>query len=464
VAQTWALVVGIEKFLDAGFGPIAYTESFCKTLSEALVTAGVEKARQVVVTGSMATKAVLESRLRSLQKSVTKGDTLLVFVTTHGLGELLACWDTQVNDTKLTSLGVSDFLEALDETKAGQVAVFFDVAGLSEFTVSGKVAAMISTSDDEESHATAGLKASLFGSLLVDALSGRAMKALTPEGHFTARSFLGYLTDELPRLLRKHFDTSARQTPQLLGEADGTLVDLSHRLGGDVGGILRDPSRLLRVAFRTESLERVKDLTDFRKGFQMPDNASPSSRKFIARLASSDVKTDVDAMFEQIREAFGYKRKDMDVTHGNDGIGQIRTPDFEYTVTAVLDSADPSKVKWTRELGRLVDVGFVRSAGFDTVFGKLFDQFFFAFAQPLDLESLIDRLEDTTIAGMKLHGASDGESCEITLAGFTGRLTVNRFSLVVRGRSGNSAGLLDLFLTFLTHVGPLGEPLMLTGK
>ena len=57
----------------------------------------------------------------------------------------------------------------------------------------------------------------------------------------------------------------------------------------------------------------------------------------------------------------------------------------------------------------------------------------------------------------KVHVASDGGSCDIALAGFAGRVTVDRHTLTVRGRAGNSAGLLDQFLAFLRTVGPLGE-------
>ena len=57
--------------------------------------------------------------------------------------------------------------------------------------------------------------------------------------------------------------------------------------------------------------------------------------------------------------------------------------------------------------------------------------------------------------------ASDGAACDVTLAGFAGRVTVTRHALTVRGRGVQSAGLLDQFLAFMSAVGPLGEPLML---
>jgi hypothetical protein len=111
----------------------------------------------------------------------------------------------------------------------------------------------------------------------------------------------------------------------------------------------------------------------------------------------------------------------------------------------------------------LADAGFVRGVGFEAVFGSTFDQLAFEFAKPVDVEALIDKLEDDTPAGVTLHVESDGGAFELSLAKFAGRVRVERTALTVRGRAGNSAGLLDQFLAFLHKVGPLGEPLMLNG-
>ena len=344
MAETWALIVAVEKFLDPDHRTIAYSEAAAKALAESLALAGVEKSRQVVVTGSAATKAVVESRLRSLKTRVPKGATLLAFVTTHGFAEggvnYLTTWDTQPDDAPATAVSVAQFLAALHATPATTVGVFLDAAGFEAgevarlFAESPKAAGLLSAGDGEESHATAAVKASLFAHLVSDAVAGRSTKALTPEGLLTAGTLAAYVGDELPRLLRKHFDTAATQTPVLLGaqHAEETLIDLSSRVGGDVGGILRDPARLLRVAFRAETSLRFKDLGGYRKGFQTPDNASASSRKFVTRLAAEDIKADLDGVHQLLRESFGYKRKDVDVTADGDGVGRIRTPDFEYSV------------------------------------------------------------------------------------------------------------------------------------
>ena len=208
----------------------------------------------------------------------------------------------------------------------------------------------------------------------------------------------------------------------------------------------------------------MKDLSGFRKTYKLPDHAGPSSRKFIAKCATDDVRADLNAVYEAVRENMGYKRKDIDTSVGSDGFGSLRTPDFEYTVTATLDTTDPTQVVWRREVGQLSDVGFVRSAGFEAGFGRMFDQLAFEFVNPVNVDELVDRLEDEPIEGVKVNVDSDGSACEVSLAGFVGVVRVERGSLSVRGRSGNATGLLDQFLAFVNKVGAIGEPLGLPAK
>ena len=487
MADRWAFIVATDRHLDPALGTTPYAESGAKALSDALATAGYPKDRQVALLGQHATKAVVESRLRKLKKALKRGDEVLAFFAGRGFSKtaggsnLLACWDTQPDDLQETALTLESFVTALTASKAGQVVIFIDVGrppgvadpqaewephhDAGEFAdlldQSPKAVALRSCDDWQGSHESAALKASLWAHLVTEAVAGRAAKALDKDGRVTALSLHRFIEDELPRLLRKHFDAGASQFPMLFGEqnAAAVIADLSARDAG--AGFLLDPDRLRRVVFRAESTVRVKDLTAWRKTYDLPEAAGPSSRKFVARVANPDVKTDLDLVYEAARQALGYRRKDVTVETGPDGFGCVRTPDFEYTVTASLDPDDPTRVAWRREAGGFADPAFVRGPDFAAVFGKLFDALAFEFRSPVDVEELVDRLEDRPPKGAKVQVASDGSSCDILLAGFAGRVTVDRHSLTVRGRAGNAAGLLDQLLAFLSAVGPLGEPLML---
>jgi hypothetical protein len=469
VADRWAFVVAVEKPLHPEFGTAPYAEAGAKAIADALLTAGVPKANQAVLLGQYATKAAIDSRLRKLRKAIRKGGEVTAVVAGRVRAGAFVCWDTLADDLADTGLSLAELVAALEGSKAEQVVCLFD-AGPDDgtdldglFVESAKAVGLAAADAGEESHAAANLKATVWAHLVADALTGRAPKAVGKDARITAASLQRHLKDELPRTLRKHFESGVEQTPRLLGDHNGGFVvaDLSALLGGGEGGGLLDPARLRRVVFRSESTGRVKDLAGFRKTFNIPENAGSSNRKFIARIAAADLKADVDGVFDASREHLGYKRKDVEVGTDGDGFGFVRGPDFEYTVSASLDVADPSQVTWRREVGQFADPGFVRSAGFDAVFGKLFDQLVFEFAAPADVAALVDRLEDSPPKGVRVHVSSDGKECDVSLTGFAGRVTVGRSALTVRGRAGDSAGLLDQFLRFLRVVGPVGEVLAL---
>jgi hypothetical protein len=481
LADRWSLIVAIDRHLDPELGAVPFAESGARLVADALAVAGYPRERQFVLLGQQATRAVVGSRLRKLRKAVRKGDEVLVYWSGRGYSRgsagLLACWDTQVEDPVETAMPVADLVRELTAAKFSRATLLLDVGagpppddlvphlddGELESLLGGseKAVALVAASAGEESHAAAALKASAWTWLVVEALSGRAGRVADRKGLVSAIAVQRSLDEELPRVLRRYFETGTMQTPRLFGAADAVIADLSGLAGSPDGGFLLDPDRLRRVLFRSETGGKVKDLAGWKKTFDLPTTTGPSARKFIARVSAADIRSELDAVHEAAREHLHYRRKDLDAAVGSDGVGQLRTPDFEYTVGVTLDPADPARVVWRREAGQFAEPGFLRGPGFDAVFGKRFDQLVFEFARPVDVEALVDRLEDRPPKGVKLTVASDGTSCDLTLAGMVGRITVDRHALTVRGRAGSAAGLLDQFLAFLRTVGPLGEPLRL---
>jgi hypothetical protein len=477
VGDRWAVVVGIEQYLHPELGGVPFAEADAAAVSAALASAGCPADRQIVLRGPHATRAAVEARLKRLRKQIKKGEAVVVFWSgrgfTAGGQSRLACWDTLPDDVPETSVAFADLFIAIDGSKAGQVVFLLSVGSgpavgphtphLDEaeleaaFTESPKAVGLSACRPVEESHAAAAVKHGLWAQLVAEALSGQARTAADKAGKVTAPSLQRYIEDELPRRLRKHFEAGVTQTPILYGQQNAAtvLAALSAAASGDA---VLDPARLRRVVFRSETTTRVKDLTDFRKTYQLPTNAGPSARKFIARVAAPDVRADLDRVYESAREALGYKRKDLELAVGNDGYGTLRTPDFEYTVYVDLDRDDPTRLTWRREAGRFADPGFVRGPHFGAVFGRAFDQLVFEFSRPADVAAFVDRIEDDPPPGVKVSAASDGKSADVSIAGFAGVVTLRRHALTVRGRSAEAAGLLDLFLRFLHTFGSPGDP------
>jgi hypothetical protein len=479
-----ALVIAAETFFEAG-PPVPYAAADAAELVRALPAAGYNPQKCHLVAGHRTTKAAVESHLARLPKLLGKADSLLVLVVSRAFSHkghgYLACADTITPDLTGTALPAADLLAALHKTRIPEIVVLLDLdplaiqgelapSGLDEdelrklFDDSPACTALLAAAPGERSFESAQLRHGVWRHHLLEAFTGKTRSGVKPDGTLTAAALHAFLADAVPRTLRRAYETPQEQTPLLFGEAHAGAVvaDLAGLIGP--GGDLLDPARMRRVVFRSESPGRVKDLAGFRKTHTLPERANDWARKYVNRIAQPDIKADLDNVFDAVREQFGYKRKDLDVSAERDGLGFLRTPDFEYTLTVHVNPDDPTEVIWRREVGRLSDPGFVRGEGFAAVFGGMFDKLVFEFAVPVDVAEFVDRIEDDPPEGVKVAVASGSEAAEVKLAGFGGRITVTRAAVEIEGRAGATAGLLDQFLTFLRKFSGVGEPKALVGR
>ncbi len=478
MANRAALLIAVETFFEVG-PAVPYAAADCAELHRLLPTVGYQPEKCILVAGTRTTKASIESHLRRLPKLIDKADSLLVCIVTRGFSRnnrgYLACADTLRPDPTETSLTIADLIATLHKTKCKEITLLLDVdsltfpgetepLGLHEgeltklFDASSTCVGLLSCEPGARSFESAALRHGIWRHQLIEVLSGKVRAKLSADNTLTAGTLHEFLADAVPRTVRRTYDTPEEQTPLLFGDTNAEFVvaDLGTLLGP--GSELLDPTRMKRVAFRAENIANIKNLAGYRKTHSLPDRANEWARKYIARIAAPDIKADLDNTFDRVRESFGYKRKDLDVSAERDGMGYIRTPDFEYTITVNVNPDDLSEVIWQREIGRLSGPEFVRTDGFKHVFGGVFDRLVFEFAQPVDVADFVDRIEDDPPEGVKIIVASDANEAEVKLAGFAGKVRLTPDSVVIQGRSGDSAGLLEQFLAFLRKFSGLGEP------
>lgn len=478
MADRAALLIAVETFFEVG-PPVPYATADCAELHRALPAVGYNPAKCILVAGTRTTKASIESHLKRLPKLIDKADSLLVLVVTRGFTHknrgYLVCADTITPDPIETSLAVADLLAAIHKAKCKEVAVLLDVdqltqpgelfpSGLDEdelkklFEASPSCVGLLSCAPGERSFESGQLRHGIWRHHLIEAFTGKARTGATKDGILTAAKLHEFLFDAVPRTLRRAYEDPQEQTPQLYGEGNAAAViaELGKLLGP--GSDLLDAARMKRVVFRSERSSRVKELAGFRKTHTLPERANDWARKFVNRIAAADIKADLDNTFDMIREEFGYKRKDLDVSAERDGLGFIRTPDFEYTVSVSVNPEEPTDVIWRRELGRLSGPEFVRSEQFQNVFGAMFNKLVFEFAAPVDVAEWVDRIEDSPPEGVKVAVASDSGAAVVSLVGFTGKVSITREAVIIEGRTGDPASLLEQFLIFLRKFGALGEP------
>jgi len=473
-----ALLIAVENFFEAA-SPMPYAAADAAELHRALPAAGYNPEKCLLLAGHRTTKAVIESHLARLSKLLGKPDSLLALVITRAFSHrgrgYLACADTLHSDLPGTSLSLAELFAAIHKTRCKEAALLLDVDPL---TIAGELApgglneselkkilddspcctALLAASPGERSFESAALRRGIWRHHLLEAFTGKIRSGVARDGTLSAAALHAFLADAVPRTVRRSYESPQDQTPLSFGESNaGTIVaDLAGVLSSTGDGL--DPAQLRRVVFRSETVRKIKDFAGFRKSHSLPERANEWARKFVNRIAQPDIKADLDETFDAIREQFAYKRKDLDVSAERDGVGFIRTPDFEFTVTVEVNPAEPTEAIWRREVSRLADPEFVRSEAFLAVFGSSFDQLVFEFAEPLDVAEFVDRIEDHPPEGVKVNVASGSDAAEVKLAGYTGRVRVSREAVIIEGRSAATAGLLDQFLVFLRKFRGIGEP------
>jgi len=142
------------------------------------------------------------------------------------------------------------------------------------------------------------------------------------------------------------------------------------------------------VRLISESSMSIKDLKGFSKGGRVPTSASPGDVRYVVQLAKNDLDADLEEKFGSLRSAFGLKRKQLDVSEPDEGVGVITTPNFVYEVTLGLDEQQPGKAIWRRCVVGLSDPQVFASDAFTEVFGGEFSILEVAVPGGLDVESI----------------------------------------------------------------------------
>jgi hypothetical protein len=215
-----------------------------------------------------------------------------------------------------------------------------------------------------------------------------------------------------------------------------------------VRGIL-DLRSVKRVSLHAITPGLVRNLRGFAKGHEVPTRSNAASKKFIGRLAAGEIKSDLDAMFHSVREAFGFKRKELEAScEGN--AGYLRTPQFEYRVQVEQDTVDPAGILWHREIAALRSLALIGSPEFRKAFGSIFDMLVLRFAKSIDVAGLIDQIESSEWQGVKVACPIDAAWCEIAIGGFRGAIRVEPHSVCIEGRRAPPLpSLFDQFLRFV---------------
>ena len=192
----------------------------------------------------------------------------------------------------------------------------------------------------------------------------------------------------------------------------------------------------------------VKNLTGFRKGFHKIPAVLPDAmfeRQFGA-MAEPDLDRRARELFEKLRTARGYKRKEINLNLDSP-TATLTTTDFTLDLTFSPDAGNPGDYAAVYDLHTIRDIAVFADGSLNDVFAGLFNRVSFSFGQAIDMENLIDELEDAPGGSASLRYPPDCSECVVQLSGYAGVVRVTPRELEVVSPAGASPA--ELVKTFV---------------
>jgi Caspase domain len=134
--QSWAVIVGVNRFRDARIGSLNYATNDAQTVAQALGPLGFPVPNITVLLDAQATKGEIERVLSSVvRRATTPEDRLFLFFATHGMTEplpgggeegYLVFHDTDPTDLPYTALSMSELKRMGQRIPARHILVAVD--------------------------------------------------------------------------------------------------------------------------------------------------------------------------------------------------------------------------------------------------------------------------------------------------------------------------------------------------
>ncbi|MEN9354239.1 MAG: hypothetical protein RL318_1564 [Fibrobacterota bacterium] len=171
---------------------------------------------------------------------------------------------------------------------------------------------------------------------------------------------------------------------------------------------------LTRASFLGTKGGAIRRLSGWRSNHSVPKEVNSYTRSFVQRLSEEELKERLEHFHTAIKEAFGYKRKQMEGSRGG-GFASCKTPDFDLELSIAIDPQDPSRYVETVSVTGIRNFEILTSDAFGEIFDGQFTEVLFEYSQPFDVETVIDTLEDRDDPTLKLTYPPDASRCTIDL-------------------------------------------------
>jgi hypothetical protein len=232
---------------------------------------------------------------------------------------------------------------------------------------------------------------------LLEALSGRAERALTRDRWLTDFGLRDYLRREVPRFMTREMQVQGTQTPQaiLSGSNSFRICHIPPPPAVAADAALAE----IKLNNNGEYLEGtetgpIRGLEGFQRGFHtVPKQHSDSAESWCHRLLADRVAEELQGLYDSARTALKARRRDLR-KENVDGAGDLDTPAFRYSIETGQNPEDPAEYIIRRKL-ELRQGWPAHRAVIDELFDREFDRLVVEFdGMDESFDDLVEKLED----------------------------------------------------------------------
>jgi hypothetical protein len=201
------------------------------------------------------------------------------------------------------------------------------------------------------------------------------------------------------------------------------------------------------IAFVGRSAGQVKTLGGFKKGHHsLPDAANSTTNAFLGKICERELTDEAEALFQAVRAALGYKRKEIALTLTSP-LAVLTAKDFTVEIFYALEESEPTRYSVTTTLRDLSSLEVARREEFSGVFAGKFAEISFALKKGARVDAIIDAIEALSgEGGLRVDYPSDYRDCVIRVSGVDAEVRCTGASLeVIFPRGAAPAELIDSF-------------------
>ena len=206
-------------------------------------------------------------------------------------------------------------------------------------------------------------------------------------------------------------------------------------------------SVIAEISFIGRGGGAVKALGGFKKSHHtIPDAANATTNAFLGRICEPELAAEAERLFQDVRAALGYKRKDISLSLTSP-LAALSAKDFTVEIFYALEEDAPARYLVTTTLRELRSANLARTEEFARVFINRFSEISFALKKGVRVEAVIDAIEALEgEGGLKVEYPSDYGDCTISVAGIDAIVRCTGAALeIVFPRAGSPAELIDAF-------------------